>query len=96
MSIRVAILSSVKPNVQDRLMAFLEENLPAVRNFCGCLDVAVLLSPDKTRMLFDEQWLDRAHHQAYIASIEKNGVLHALASFLEAPPEILYLESVAI
>lgn len=96
MSIRVAILSTVKPDVQERLMAFLEENLPAVRGFSGCLEVAVLLSPDKTRMLFDELWLDRTHHQAYIASIEKNGVLHALASFLEAPPDILYFDPVAI
>lgn len=96
MSIRVAILSKVKPGAQERLIAFLEENLPAVRSFSGCFQVAVLLSPDKTQMLFDEEWYDLAHHEAYIASIEKNGVLHALASYLEAPPEILYFDPVAI
>lgn len=96
MSIRVTIQSIVKPGVQARLLAFLEENLPAVRSFKGCQHVAVLLSPDKQRMLFDEVWLDCAHHHAYLAAIEKNGVLQTLASFLESPPEIHYFEPVSM
>lgn len=96
MSVRVTIVSAIKPDIFEKLLPFLEENLPNVRSFKGCLQVTVLLSLDKCVMSFDEVWLSCEHHQAYMASIEQSGVLGRLASYLRAPPVLSYFEELAV
>ncbi len=96
MSIVVLLKSQVIPEKYNDLMQFLEENLPNVRSFPGCFGVSVQRSPDVKILLFRERWLSRSHHERYIESIMQNGVMEALVSFLEGPPEILYLEEVDI
>jgi quinol monooxygenase YgiN len=77
-------------------MSFLEEKLPFVRGFEGCLSVTILLDEDSGRMVFEEEWRSVADHQNYLASIADNGVMNELISFLQGPPEIKYFEQVVI
>jgi quinol monooxygenase YgiN len=74
----------------------LEEKLPAVRGFEGCLSVSVLLDKESGKMVFDEEWRSTEDHQKYLASIAENGVMNELISFLEGPPEVKYFERVVI
>ncbi len=51
---------------------------------------------DVKPMLFDEECLSADHHRKYIEFIANNGVMDELVSFLEAPPEIKYLDRMHI
>jgi len=96
MSIRVQIVSTVKQEKLAALMPFLEQNLPNVRGFDGCLSVTVLMNRESGLMVLDEEWLSVDHHQKYLAFIEENGILGQLASHFEGPPDIRYLDRVLI
>lgn len=92
MSVRVTIHCKLKSDKREELMVFLVNNLPNVRGFEGCYYVDVLFDESRSLMLLDEQWESVEHHQAYIAFIEKNGVLNNLASFLTGLPQIQYFK----
>ncbi|WP_020407381.1 hypothetical protein [Hahella ganghwensis] len=53
-------------------------------------------SLDDNILLFQERWLSRSHHERYIESIMQSSVMDTLVSFLEGPPEVLYLEDIDI
>jgi quinol monooxygenase YgiN len=89
---KVMIESTVKEGVLDKLLPFLETNLPNVRGFPGCLKVTVFLNKESGEMILDEEWLSVDHHHDYIKFITDNGVLGELSSFLKSPPEIKYLD----
>jgi len=93
---KVIIESTLKPSQQEKVLPFLEKNLPNVRGFKGCLKVTVFLDSESKKMIFDEDWLSVEHHQQYIKAISENGVMGQLASFLEAPPEIKYFDQIDI
>lgn len=92
MSKKVIIQSTVKKGAMDKLLPFLQDKLPAVRGFKGCMNVTVFLDKKSGVMVFDEEWLSTDAHQAYINTIAQNGVLEELVSYIEAPPEIKYLD----
>jgi quinol monooxygenase YgiN len=96
MSYRVLLESTVNTHTIDSLFTFLEENLPNVRSFKGCLNVTVLFDDEKNMMIFDEEWKSKADHQAYITFIESNGVLQELAGFLQGPPKISYYKKLEL
>jgi quinol monooxygenase YgiN len=96
MSIRVTLHCSVKPDGFDKLLPFLEKNLPNVRGFHGNRMVKVLFDKNNNEMLLDEEWLSVESHKAYLSFIEENGVLAALGEFLAAPPAIKYFKMVDI
>jgi quinol monooxygenase YgiN len=96
MSKKVIIESTLREGILDSLLPFLEKNLPSVRGFVGCLNVMVFLDKKSRKMIFDEEWLSVEAHQKYINAIASNGVMGELASFLEAPPEIKYLDRIDI
>ncbi|MDX1457462.1 MAG: antibiotic biosynthesis monooxygenase [Marinobacter sp.] len=96
MSYRVLLTSNVKPDQKEALLPFLENNLPNVRGFAGCLNVTVLFEDGGQRMVFDEEWTSKEAHQAYLAFIDNNGVLAELAAFLQGPPEINYYHRLEI
>ena len=96
MSVRVQIIASVKQDKLVELMPFLKENLPRVRSFDGCLRVTVLLNKETGAMVLDEEWLSVEQHQKYLAFIEGNGVLGQLASHLDGPPDIQYLDRILV
>ena len=96
MSVRVTLNCQVKPGEFNRLLPFLEANLPNVRGFKGCQQVSVLFNEETEQMLLDEQWQSVQHHQDYIAFISDNGVLGQLAAFLTAAPDIRYFSAVDI
>jgi quinol monooxygenase YgiN len=96
MSTKILIESIIKDGSLDKLLLFLEENLPNTRAFAGCLNVTILLNKDTRKMIFDEEWLSVEHHQEYIKSISNSGVMNALVSYLESNPEIKYLERIVI
>ncbi|MBV2122809.1 MAG: antibiotic biosynthesis monooxygenase [Candidatus Thiodiazotropha sp. (ex Ctena orbiculata)] len=89
---RVIIKSTIKEGVFDRLIPFLEKNLPNVRGFSGCLKVTVLSDSDSASMIFDEEWLSTEHHLNYLESIKNNGVMDELVSYLESRPEVNYYD----
>ncbi|MES9944542.1 MAG: antibiotic biosynthesis monooxygenase [Candidatus Thiodiazotropha sp.] len=96
MTYRVILESTAKAETIDSLFPFLDENLPNVRSFKGCLNVTILFDKDTNQMVFDEEWKSKEDHQAYIAFIESNGVLADLADFLQGPPKISYYERLSI
>jgi quinol monooxygenase YgiN len=96
MTYRVLLESTAKPETIDSLFTFLEENLPNVRSFKGCLNVTVLFDEQTNQMMFDEEWKSKENHQAYIAFIESNGILADLAGFLDGPPRISYYKRMDI
>ncbi|MET0081011.1 MAG: hypothetical protein ABW119_21340 [Candidatus Thiodiazotropha lotti] len=89
---RVIIKSKVKKGAFDRLMSFLESNLPNVRGFSGCLKVNVLIDSESGSMIFDEEWLSIERHRSYLDTIVNNGVMDQLISYLESPPEVNYYD----
>ena len=96
MSYRVMLESKIKLELKKPLFIFLEENLPNVRSFKGCMNVTVLFDEQTGDMLFDEEWKSKEHHQAYLAFIQDNGVLADLAAFLKGSPKISYFTKVEI
>jgi quinol monooxygenase YgiN len=96
MSYRVLLESKAKTSSKDSLFAFLENNLPIVRSFKGCLNVAILYDEETNLLLFDEEWLSKEDHQAYLAFIKRNGVMTKLADLLVGPPTINYYKRVII
>ncbi|MBW9267748.1 MAG: antibiotic biosynthesis monooxygenase [Candidatus Thiodiazotropha sp. (ex. Lucinisca nassula)] len=96
MTKKVIIESTVKDGVFDRLMPFLQANLPNVRGFKGCLNVTVFLDNESRIMIFDEEWMSVEDHQKYINTIADSGVMGELISFLESPPEIKYFDRIDV
>jgi quinol monooxygenase YgiN len=92
MSKKVIVASTVNEGVLDKLLPFLEANLPNTRGFKGCLNVTVFLDETTRRMIFDEEWLSVEDHRKYIDAISGTGVMGELVAFLEAPPEIGYFD----
>ena len=90
MSTMVVLESATEPAKLEGLMPFLEENLPEVRNFDGCISVSILHNPVTNGFLIYEEWASEAHHKAYIDTITQSGVLQQLASFLTHAPSIKY------
>jgi quinol monooxygenase YgiN len=96
MSFRVTLNCQLKPNQYDQLLPFLEENLPNVRGFSGCMKVAVYIDEEQSEMLLEEEWLSVEKHQNYLGFIENNGVLKKLSAFLRQPPQIRYFRKVEV
>ncbi len=94
MSIRVTLNCLIHSNQFENLAIFLEQNLPNVRQFEGCLSVKVLFDNINHELLLDEVWESTGNHQAYIEFITNNGVLAKLGEFLKAPPTIKYFSEV--
>ena len=92
MSYRVFLESTVKTQSQKYLFKFLEENLPNVRSFKGCLNVSVLFDRKNNKMVFDEEWQSVDDHHQYVDFITSNGVYDALIKFLEGEPKISYYQ----
>ncbi|PCJ19248.1 MAG: antibiotic biosynthesis monooxygenase [Gammaproteobacteria bacterium] len=91
MAVHVLLESKIKSGQADQAIAFIQQNLDNVRSFDGCSQVKVLFDEPKQTMLFDEIWNSPDHHQRYIESISKSGVMATLVGFLEAPPTVSYL-----
>ncbi len=96
MTYRVLLESTPNTDKIDSLFLFLEENLPRVRSFKGCLNVTVLYDEVGNQMVFDEEWKSKDDHKAYMAFIKSNGVMKQLAGFLLGPPKICYYKRMAI
>lgn len=92
MSIWVTLDMTVKAGAFDALSAFLQENLPNVRGFEGALQVNLFFDPDTRAFLLHEEWVSKAHHQAYLAFIQNAGVMDALLAFMEGAPEVNYYD----
>ncbi|MEM1048165.1 MAG: antibiotic biosynthesis monooxygenase [Pseudomonadota bacterium] len=96
MSVWVTLEMHVKEGAFDRLLPFLEDNLPNVRGFAGARSVSVYFEADSDRFLLMEEWHSRRHHEDYIASISQSGIMTALMDFMRGPPKIQYYEKVSI
>lgn len=94
MSIRVTLNCLIHNSQFNSLEKFLEQNLPNVRQFEGCLSVNVLFDNMNNELLLDEIWESTDNHRAYIEFITHNGVLGKLNEFLKAPPTIKYFSEV--
>ncbi len=93
---KVIVESTMKQGVLDRVLQFLEANLPNTRSFSGCMNVTVFIDQKSGKMIFDEEWISVDDHKEYINAIAGNGVMDELVSFLESPPEIKYLDRIDI
>ena len=96
MSFRVTLNCQVKPDQFSALKPFLQQNLPNVRGFKGNMRVSVLFDEQTSEMLLDEEWLTIESHQAYLKTIDENGVLGELSAFLSSPPQIRYFKKIDI
>ncbi|WP_200822874.1 putative quinol monooxygenase [Aquimarina sp. AU58] len=93
---KVILKSKVKNSMVNNLMNFLEENLPNVRGFNGCLSVKILFNKEANEMVFYEEWLSKSHHTDYIAFISNNGIMAKLTAFLIEAPEVKYYQKLII
>lgn len=96
MSIVVNLQSQAKLESIADLVSFVEENLPAVRGFKGCLQVSICLNKESGDLLFHEKWSSQEAHKNYLLSIQTNGVMALLMGYLSAPPVITYFEALEI
>ncbi len=96
MTVSVILDSRVKTEKIAELLPFLEQNLPNVRGFQGCVQVRVLLNQDNGDFILYEDWESIKTHQAYIQFISANGVMESLVAFLEHPPQVKYLNKLPI
>lgn len=94
MTKKVILGFKVEPDKVQPLMAFLEKNLPNVREFDGCSQVAVYFNQETREMIFDELWASVAHHHNYLDAITESGVMAELSTFLASKPEIKYFDLV--
>ena len=94
MNVRVNLQCVVNVKKHAQLMLFLQQNLPNVRSFDGCVSVDAYFSSDDKDMLLEEEWLSVEHHQRYIGFISENGVMQSLRDFLIVDPTISYFEKV--
>ena len=100
MSVIVQLLCVIDPDKKAALMPFLDENLPNVRAFSGCVSVDVCFSLEGEvvngqQMLLAEVWESVEHHQKYLSYISANGVMQSLRGYFVADPEIRYFEKAA-
>ncbi|WP_250657892.1 putative quinol monooxygenase [Alkalimarinus coralli] len=96
MSIVVNLQSKAKPETTTKLISFIEEKLPAVRGFSGCMQVSICLNRDSGDLLFYEKWSSKEAHEKYLLNIQNNGVMAQLMSYLSDPPTVNYYESLDI
>ncbi|WP_420572612.1 hypothetical protein [Kordia sp.] len=93
---QVLLTSNILKTKEKELFAFLEKNLPNVRNFEGCHSVWVYYNSETATMIFNEEWESKEHHKKYIDFISKNGVMNQLIAFLEEPPMVEYYQKLAL
>ena len=96
MSIWVSLETKVKKGSYEKLVPFLQQNLPKVRGFEGALSVSIFYDKGTENFLIFEEWLSQQHHQNYIKFISENGVMNQLVSFMEGPPEVKYYGKLTI
>jgi len=96
MSIVVNLQSKAKLETIAALLSFIEEKLPAVRGFSGCMHVSICLNKDSGDLLFSEKWSSKEAHESYLLSIQNNGVMPQLIGYLSVPPTIAYFEKLDI
>ncbi len=96
MSIVVNLQSQAKLETIADLVSFVEEKLLAVRGFNGCLHVSICLNKESGDLLFNERWSSKEDHENYLFSIQSNGVMTQLMSYLSVPPAITYFETLDI
>lgn len=96
MSVWVTLEMQVKEGAFERLVPFLEDNLPNVRGFAGARCVSVYFEAASDRFMLMEEWQSRRHHEDYIASISQSGIMTALMDFMRGPPTIQYYERITI
>lgn len=87
---KVILTSQVNKEEVAKLMVFLKENLPNVRNFVGCNHVEILFNETTHKMIFNETWKSKEHHEKYIEFITNNGIMDMLATFLLGMPDVQY------
>jgi quinol monooxygenase YgiN len=96
MSVWLALESKVKKGEFDKLLPFLEKNLPNTRSAPGALSVSILYDEETDAFLIFEEWLSRQHHQNYVKAISENGVMQQLVAFLDGPPTVKYYSKLTI
>jgi len=96
MSIVVNLQSKAKLETITELVSYIEEKLPAVRGFSGCLHVSICLNKDSGDLLFNEKWSTKEAHENYLLSIQNNGVMSQLISYLSVPPAVTYFDKLDI
>ena len=96
MSIVVNLQSKVKLETITELVSFIEEKLPAVRGFTGCMHVSICLNEESGDLLFNEKWSSKEAHENYLLSIQNNGVMSQLIGYLSVPPSVTYFEGLDI
>jgi len=96
MTIRVTINCALKTEITDQLKVFLQQKVPLVRAFNGCVNCCIYFDESAAEMLIEEQWGSVEMHRQYIQHIENNGVLQQLAGFFSAPPQIKYFTKASV
>ncbi|MCZ4279741.1 antibiotic biosynthesis monooxygenase [Kiloniella laminariae] len=96
MSVWACLSLKVKQGKFEKLLPFLEANVPNVRKFPGALNVSILHDDETDQFLVFEEWASRDDHQKYIEFISQNGVMTQLLAFMEGPPEVKYYAKVPV
>ena len=95
MSVTIVLALSVKPELVEEIRASFAENLPDTLAYDGCKTLTVYSNQDDpTEIIVVEDWESKQHYEKYLSWRTETGMMEQLGTFLSAPPQIKYLDSV--
>ena len=86
MTCKVVLEIKVKPEHVDELLATISEQLPATRDYEGCIEVyAYQDQDDPTTILAIQEWETREQYEEYFEWRGKRGDLETLRPWIAQP-----------
>ena len=86
MTCKVVLEIKAKPEHVDDLLETIGEQLPATRDYEGCIEVyAYQDQDDPTTILAIQEWESRAHYEEYFEWRGKRGDLETLRPLIAQP-----------
>lgn len=97
MTCLVHIEFRAKKECADQLAGWLREILPDTRCREGCVSVSVARNQDDpTNFAFVELWDSRQHYERYFAWRKEQGVLDALAAYVDGEASFRFFDIVGV
>lgn len=94
---RTSVIVTLELNLRPELVADFRTQIPEAlketRKFPGFVDISIRHNADESnRVIFIEEWVSRADHEAYLAFRARSGILDKMAAMLSEPPRTEYWE----
>jgi len=95
MNTTVFLRAKAKENQIEQFIRFLAELLPETRTFPGCISIDIYQNDNNPEeFTFYGNWESIAHYERYLTMRAEQGVMDAMNSMLQTPPDIQYFKCV--